>query len=337
MINSKSRLSRPKDPRYSFRSSNHPKSNKMSVNHETDLLLLTCASGKQAAHIIPLVYGKWKHLRLVVNSAASEDRLKKQYPTAEVTRADLTNPTDCHSVMAGVTTVFHTGPSFHPHETEIGYFMIDAAISQDSTFKHFIYSSVLDSQIRKLINHDCKRYVEEYLIESGLDYTILQPTHFMDMFPLAQLLAQEQPVYTANWNPEVTFSFLALRDLGEAAAKVIEERERHYLAQYPLCSTSAYSYTEVARIVGVVIGQGITIKRRGSIEEGANALMTMLYGDADKVPPQTRDAAHRLLLYYNHHGLKGNPNVLEWLIERKPTTHQEWARIQVEKPSKATT
>lgn len=306
-----------------------------SVNYETDLLLITCASGKQASHILPLVYGIWKHLRLVVNSATSEDRLKKQYPTAEVIRADLCNPKDCHRIMTNVTTVFHIGPSFHPHETEIGYFMIDAAISQtSSTFQHFVYSSVLDSQLRKLMNHDCKRYVEEYLLESGLNYTILQPTHFMDMLPVAQLLAQEQPIYTANWNPEVTFSFLALKDLGEAAAKVIEERERHYLAQYPLCSTRAYSYRDVIRIVSESIGKDITIKRR-EIEEGATALMTMLYGDAAQVPSQTRDAAQRLLLYYNHHGLKGNPNVLEWLIERKPTTHQEWVRIQVEKASKA--
>lgn len=308
----------------------------MPVNHDTDLLLITCASRKQASHILPLVYGKWKHLRLVVNSTASEDRLQKQYPTAEVTRADLCDPNDCHRIMTNVTTVFHIGPSFHPHETEIGYFMIDAAISQSSSssFKHFVYSSVLDSQLRKLMNHDCKRYVEEYLLESGLNYTILQPTHFMDMLPVAQLLAQEQPVYTANWNSEVTFSFLALRDLGEAAARVLEERERHYLAQYPLCSTRAYSYKDVIRIVSEVIDKDIAIQRRG-MEEGANALMTMLYGNVDHVPPQTRDAAHRLLLYYNHHGLKGNPNVLEWLIGRKPTTHQEWVRMQVEKASEA--
>lgn len=253
-----------------------------------------------------------------------------------MTCADLYNPTDCHRIMTGVTTVLHIGPSFHPHETEIGYFMIDAAISSGASFKHFVYSSVLDSQLRKLMNHDCKRYVEEYLFESGLNYTVLQPTHFMDMFPLAQLLEQEQPVYTANWNPDVTFSFLALRDLGEAAAKVIEEREKHYLAQYPLCSTGAYSYKDVIQIASEVIGKKITIKTLG-IEEGSKALMAMLYGDAENIPVQTRDAADRLLLYYNHHGLKGNPNILEWLIARKPTTHQEWVRAQVQKASDAQT
>lgn len=43
-----------------------------------------------------------------------------------------------------------------------------------------MYSSVLNPQLRKLMNHDCKRHVEEYLIESGLNFTVLQPSHFMN-------------------------------------------------------------------------------------------------------------------------------------------------------------
>lgn len=310
----------------------------MPANHETDLLLITCASGKQASRLVPLLYDKWKRLRLVVHSEPSEDRLAKQWPNAEVVRADLEASQDCRRIMDGVATVLHIGPSFHPHETEIGYFMIDAAVheARHGGLRHFVYSSVLDSQLRKLMNHDCKRYVEEYLIESGLDYTVLQPTHFMDLFPVAALMAQAEPVYTANWNPEVPFSFVALQDLADAAARVIEERERHFLAQYPLSSTRAYPYAEVVRIVGEVIGKQIRIETRG-IEEATQVLTAMLFGSAGRASmhPRTKDAAQRLILYYNNHGLAGNPNVLEWLIERKPTTHQQWAKVQVQNASES--
>lgn len=305
----------------------------MSVSHENDLLLLTCASGKQASRLIPLLHGKWRRLRLVVNSGPSEDRLKKQWPNTEVIRADLEKSQDCRRIMVDVTTVFHIGPTLHPHETEIGYFMIDAAVheAQHGSFKHFVYSSVLGSQLRKLMNHDCKRYVEEYLFESGLDYTVLQPTHFMDLFPVAMLMGQVEPVYTANWNPEVPFSFVALQDLADAAARVIEEREKHFLAQYPLSSTRAYPYTEVVKLVGEAIGKEIRVETRG-IEDATQALTAMLSGSTGhtSVHPKARDTAHRLILYYNYHGLAGNPNVLEWLIGRKPTTHQEWVKVQVQ-------
>lgn len=311
---------------------------KMSVNHENDLLLITCASGKQASHLLPLVYGKWKRLRLVVNSPSSEDRLRKQYPEADVTRANLEHPDETRRIMSGVATVFHIGPSFHPHETEIGYFMVDAAVEEakNGTFKHFVYSSVLNTQLRKMMNHDCKRYVEEHLMESDLDYTILQPTHFMDMFPAGLLLSQSEPVYRANWNTSIRFSFIALQDLAEAAAKVVGEREKHYMAQYPLCSTHALSYDEVINIVGQEMGKNITVETR-TVVEAADALLTLLFGSAEKAHPRARDAAHRMILFYNYHGLKGNPNVLEWLIGRKATTHQSWTRVQIEIATAKTT
>ena len=93
----------------------------MSVDYKTDVILLTCASGKQCSHLLPLIAGKWKCLRLVVNSVSSEERLKKAYPNAEVTRADLAEPQECKRVLKGVTTVYQVIPGFHPHETEIGF------------------------------------------------------------------------------------------------------------------------------------------------------------------------------------------------------------------------
>ena len=128
------------------------------------LVVLTGAGGRICSHLIPLLYGG-KRLRLVINSAGSLDRLKAQYPQAEVEQADLTIPADARRVIKRATALFHVGPSFHQHETEIGYNMVDAAVqeTQDGAFKHFVYSGVIQSQLRKLLNHDCKRYVAEYL------------------------------------------------------------------------------------------------------------------------------------------------------------------------------
>jgi uncharacterized protein YbjT (DUF2867 family) len=175
----------------------------MSVNFETDVLLLTCASGKQCSRLIPLLYKQWKNLRLVVNSESSEESLKAKWPNATVVRADMARIEDARRILSGVTSVLYIGPSVHNHETEIGYTMIDAARheSQHGNLKHFIYSSVLHPRIRKLLNHDCKRYVEEYLVESGLNYTIIQPSHILDQFPVEMLLQSENPVFPASFDP----------------------------------------------------------------------------------------------------------------------------------------
>jgi hypothetical protein len=128
----------------------------MAVDTKNDLLVITSASGKQTAQLLPRLYSTWKRLRLVVNSALSQQRLQRDYPHAEVVQANLAFPEDANEILKDASVLYHIGPSFHPHETEIAYNVIDAAGEQAQTgnFKHFIYSSVLNSQLRKMMNHD---------------------------------------------------------------------------------------------------------------------------------------------------------------------------------------
>lgn len=304
----------------------------MPVDHENDLLLITCASGKQAAHLIPKLQTQWKRLRLQAFSQASVNRLKEQYPEAEVLQADMNHPDSATRLLDGITAIWHVGPSFHRHETQIGYTMIDAAVTASrkpgSTFRHFVYSSVLQSQLRKLLNHDAKRYVEEYLMESGLNFTILQPSHFLNNFPLPMLAEQEAPVFKAPYNLNA-FSFTILEDYVEAAARVFGEREKHYFAQYPLVSTYPIHYNDIVAEASEAIGREVKVERI-PYEQAVEGMTTRLAGGGE-VDPKLRDAAERLLLYYNRRGLVGSPTVMEWLIGRRPMTPSEWMRATVEK------
>ena len=307
-----------------------------------ELIVITCASGKQCTHLIPHLYSNPSYgLRLVVHSMQSKARLSSNFPTAEVVTANMCEPADCRSVLAGATAVYHVGPAFHHHETALGYNMIDAAVEESqgpsSMFKHFVYSSVLNTQHRKLMNHDCKRYVEEYLMESGLTWTILQPTNFMDVWPIADFLqAKDMDItFPCFWNRKMPNAQIALTDLGEAAAKVLKERERHYYAQYPLASIMPASFAEATQIIGDVIGKNITPQER-SLHDSAQILQEICgQPDPSKVPRLTRDAALRLPLWYEEHSLNGNPNVLRWLLGREPTSLKNWAEMQVEQARQA--
>ena len=176
-----------------------------------ELVVLTCASGKQCSHIVPLLYEQKSifRLRLIVHSENSLDRLSRQYPDAEVRKSDLSNVEECSEIVRGATTVYYVSPTFHPHEAQFGFNVIDASVAElrrsDSNFRHFIFSSILHPEISKLLNHDRKRYIEEYLCESPLAYTILQPSHFADnaMGRLLDLRDSPHPVFTAAHDPEV--------------------------------------------------------------------------------------------------------------------------------------
>ena len=209
----------------------------------------------------------------------------------------------------------------------MGYVVIDAAVK--AGIKHFVYSSVIQSQLRKLLNHDCKRYVEEFLFESGLDYTVLQPTHFMETFPTVMLMKQEGPVtWPALYDPETAFSFVASCDYVEVAAKVIKERDQHIFATYYLVSTLPMTYTEVVESVSKQIGREIKVERK-SLEEAADMMATMSYGTKN-IDLKIKDSVERMLLYYNSRGIRGHPGVLEWLLGRKATSREDLTRSQLE-------
>lgn len=152
----------------------------------------------------------------------------------------------------------------------------------------------------------------------------------MDTFPLAALAAQETPVLNKWWSPHYASSLVSLKDLAEVSAIVFNEGEKHYLAEYPLCSTLPTKETDVVALVEQRIGKKIEIKVP-DLEGGSDRLMKFLYGGGpdqgskgDLRGDLVRDTVERLILYYNARGLQGSPNVMRWLLGREPTSVEQW-------------
>jgi uncharacterized protein YbjT (DUF2867 family) len=323
----------------------------------SEILVVTCPGGRQCSFLLPLLYNKsiFK-LRLAAHTPESASRLQENYPDAEIQTCDISSLIDCRKLLNNATSVYHVGPSLHSREMEMGINMIDAAVAEsqspNTNFKHFVYSSVLSTQHRNLIQHDFKSRVEERLLLSPLNFTILQPTNFMDAYPVAEIAKMEAPSIKDLWNvynPKIANSLIALRDLAEAGARVLIQREAHYFAQYPLCSTLPVSDADIASIIANHIGKPVDTPTP-TFEEGVSKVMNLLYGGkesgiyvGDQVdgdfrwpaspgnfrPDITRDETERLVLFYNRRGLKGNPSVLEWLIGREPTSVDKWVKAQL--------
>lgn len=141
-----------------------------------------------------------------------------------------------------------------------------------------IHSSVIFPILRKLVNHDSKRYIEEYLVESGLPYTILQPTHMMETVNIASLMSQDQPTMPRFWDLNSAFSFVSARDIGEAAANIFEQREKHHNATYQLVSDPGpLNYNQAFAVISTELGKKVNTPRK-TIEEGMDAFASMLTG-----------------------------------------------------------
>lgn len=325
------------------------------------ITVITCPSGKQSSHLIQRLYAA-EHtfnqsftLRLAAHSDALAAKLASNYPLAEIKQTDLSDLSACIALLKDATSVYHVGPSFHSREKEMGLNMIDAAVYESSrpgnNFQHFVFSSVLSTQHRSLMQHDLKSYVEERLMLSPINWTILQPTNFMDAYPVALFAEQEKPVMERLWDPKTANSLIALKDLAEAAEKVLREGSTHYFAQYPLCSTMPISDQSVADAIAKSLGKTIEV-RTPTFENGLAHTLAYLFGGEDKVAASelyagrdqktesaasggemrrdiTRDEAARLCLFYNHRGLVGNPSVLRWLLGREPMSLEQWVDGQL--------
>jgi uncharacterized protein YbjT (DUF2867 family) len=68
-------------------------------------------------------------------------------------------------------------PAFASDEADLGMAMVEA--TKVTGVRKFVFSGVIHPSISKMANHAAKLPVEEAMYESGLDFTVLQPTMFM--------------------------------------------------------------------------------------------------------------------------------------------------------------
>jgi uncharacterized protein YbjT (DUF2867 family) len=279
-------------------------------------ILLTLANGKQCRNLIPSLLARPETtVRAFVHSRESGDKLLTTFhhpPNLEVLIGDLLNPSDIARAVKNVDTVFHVGPPMSIHESHIGTLVIQAA--QKGGIKHFIYSSVLHPIRSKLLNHDVKRLVEEYLIESGLNWTILQPTHFLQNTNPVE--AVRKGVLSVPYNPANEMGFLDLRDLARVVRVILDRPEKHYRARYELCGRNI-SYIAYGRLMSEISGKEVQVKKSDP-REIAQALAK---GSAD-----FEDRYGRMFFYYDRWGLVGNSNILEWLLGVEAGTPEEYIK-----------
>ena len=121
--------------------------------------------------------------------------------------------------MAGVESLYHIPPNMSPHEIDFGKRVLGAAAA--AGVSHVVYHSVIHPQIQGLPHHWNKLFVEEAVIESGLRFTILQPSSYMQNTLGDWQRITEEGVHRMAFSLEAPMSLVDLDDVGEAAATVI--------------------------------------------------------------------------------------------------------------------
>jgi uncharacterized protein YbjT (DUF2867 family) len=283
------------------------------------MILVTAANGNQGKLLVPRLLAAGLPVRTSVRSERSADVLRAA-GVEDVVVGDLADSEVLERAVRGVDAIYHVGPTLSPSEREVGFAIIDAAVA--AGVQHFVMSSVLHAITTDLLQHEVKRDIEEHLLSSGLDFTILQPTNYM----LAHRLkpAFERGVFELTWSLDRRQSLIDPGDIAEVAALVLGDLEHHVGATYELASPGRYTAYDLADIIAGVVGRPIAA---GEID--VDTFAGRMFGNIDPSEKEHRlRAMHAISARYSSNDFVGNPNVLTWLLGRTPTTWEQFVRAR---------
>jgi uncharacterized protein YbjT (DUF2867 family) len=139
-------------------------------------------------------------------------------------------------------------------------------------------------------NHSGKRPVEEALFDSGMVFTVLQPTMFMQTIANSWKKIKEHGTFSLPYPNTKRASYVDYRDVADAAATSLSSDKLDY-GTFELCAPGMVNRVELTDIMSKALGRTITPREitfdewvqqahipEGSFKDG----MRLMYADYAK-------------------------------------------------------
>ena len=279
------------------------------------MILITGANGKTGRSIIPHLVKRGERVR-ALDIPAAQAQLRDM--GVEPIAGDLREISSLRPALKGVQTVYHIPPRLQADELQLGKNMIAAAKAEG--VQRFVYHSVIFPHLESVVFHWEKMKVEVELFQSGLPFTIIEPTNYMQNLFWQWAFVEKRSELLLPYSAEQPITWLDLHDFGEAVAKVLTQPD-HEGATYQLCSTGkALTWREIAALISKLLDREIKAIKlpvaeylklpswQGMTPEGMERLVTMFH-------------------HYDQYGFRcGNNRVLSMLLGRPATTYEQFLR-----------
>jgi len=273
------------------------------------MILVTGASGKTGVAVVRALLARGETVRALVHRDGQTEAMRALGVRA-VSVGDMRQPRALLKAAEGARAIYHVCPNVSPQEVSIGRDAIAAA--RHNGVSRFVYHSVLHPQIEEMPHHWDKLRVEEMLLDTELDFTILQPAPYMQNILAGWRRISEHGIYGFPYPAATRLSLVDLDDVGEVAAAVLTT-PGHAAATYELVGTPPLDQVAVAAAIGRALGRPIRAEPQ-SLEDFAAQARASGMGDYQC------EMLIRMFRWYERSGLVGNANTLRWLLGREPTT-----------------
>ena len=191
-------------------------------------ILVTGATGQQGGALARLLLQKEHEVYALIRSTKLESpkaqNLRNQ--GAKLVEADLDKPDSLEQATNGIDSVFLMGTWVEvgtEGEIRRGKMMVD--IAKEKKIEHIVYSSVVNADKNTGIPHFESKYkVEQHIKNSGIPYTIIGPTFFMDNLLSYSLAGLQQGQVALPLSPSRILQQSAVENIAEFSALALERR-----------------------------------------------------------------------------------------------------------------
>jgi uncharacterized protein YbjT (DUF2867 family) len=275
-------------------------------------ILMVGATGKYAGLVLPELKKRGAVVRALVRNQDGA-RLASELGADETAIGDLEDAGTLSAAVAGTDGVFHINPAFAPREADLGLAMVKAA--EDAGVTKFVFSGVIHPSLSKLSNHAAKVPVEEAIYESGMIFTILQPTMFMQTIENGWDEVIDEGKFSVPYSKQMRVSYVDYRDVAEVAALALTSDKLDY-GTYELSAPGMINRIELTLLMTKILGHAV---------EPCDPFFED-WADKSHIPAgPVRDGLKRMYIDYNEYGFPGgNSLVLEAILGREPRSLEQF-------------
>ena len=215
------------------------------------MILITGSTGKVGQHLVTALQSRGVPFKALARSEASVKTLRAQ--GVETVQGDLGDPASLKTALVGVDKLFLLSAGSHFDDLEVA--AIQAA--KAAGVKHVVKLSALgvDADSSNPLFRAHARS-ERALEASGLAFTILRPTFFMQNWVAfySHAVKAGQPIYVNAGAGKL--AWIDTRDIAEVAATALTEPDHEGLV-YDLTGPEPLGYADVASRLGKLLGRQI--------------------------------------------------------------------------------
>ena len=237
------------------------------ANTKDSPVLVIGATGFLGMEICRRLRENDKSVKALVRRASDDAKMKAlQDIGVETVTGDLKHPASLDNAMKGISIVISTASSTLSRQEGDSIETVDnagqlnvVAAAKKAGVKHFVFIS-FHPMSQEFALQTAKRTVEQSLMESGMDYTILQPTMFMEVW-LSPAVGFNYPEAKATIYGEGKnkICWVSLQDVAALAVAALDNAEAVNKV-FEIGGPEALSPLEVVQIFEESSGRSFTVQ-----------------------------------------------------------------------------